>query len=147
MELLEVLMSVEIFDNLTENELSEIGALCQPMSLSKGMKITEQGTQGEEMYIIAHGFVEVKVTTPGQDIPRQVVNLGPGQLVGEMVLVDRGLRSATTVSLSEHTVLYKINHQEFEKLCSEKTNIGYKVMRNIASDLSFKLRHQNLQTE
>jgi hypothetical protein len=29
-------------------------------------------------------------------------------------------------------------------LCEKDTNMGYMVMRNIATDLSFKLRHRNL---
>ena len=29
-------------------------------------------------------------------------------------------------------------------LCEQDTDIGYKVMRNLAADMSFKLRHRNL---
>lgn len=146
MDLLSILKTIDFFEGLTEIELEQIGALCTRLQLPRGDTITQQGSYGDELYIIAEGFVEVRVSSGSNEPDRSVVNLGPGQLVGEMVLVDKGTRSATTVSLSEPTVLYRIKHDEFEKLCEQNTNIGYKVMRNIASDLSFKLRHQNLQT-
>jgi hypothetical protein len=31
-------------------------------------------------------------------------------------------------------------------LCERDTHIGYVVMRNLAADISFKLRHQHLAT-
>jgi CRP-like cAMP-binding protein len=147
MTILTVLHSVEIFEGLSEDELIQIGEICKQINIQSGHTITTQDTFGDELFIVAEGFVEVRVVTPGKESARSVVNLGPGQLVGEMVLVDKGLRSATTISLSDPTILYRINHIELENLFEHNTNIGYKVMRNIASDLSFKLRHHNMQTE
>jgi len=42
-------------------------------------------------------------------------------------------------------VLYAIPHKDFWDLCTNDCQIGFIVMRNIAVDLSFKLRHRNLQ--
>ena len=37
-----------------------------------------------------------------------------------------------------------IDRDAFTRLCNEDKAIGYIVMRNMAVDLSFKLRHRNL---
>jgi CRP-like cAMP-binding protein len=69
--------------------------------------------------------------------------LGQGQTFGEMGLVDRGARSAT-VRAGTDTEVYAINCHDFLNLCHENTHLGFLVMRNIAADLSFKLRYRNL---
>ena len=68
------------------------------------------------------------------------MGVGPGA-VG---LLDRGLRSATVNAKADNTALYAISRDDFVKLCEQDTRIGYIVMRNVAADLSFKLRHYNL---
>ncbi|GAG41297.1 unnamed protein product, partial [marine sediment metagenome] len=47
-------------------------------------------------------------------------------------------------TVADGTVLYAISRDDFIELCDEDTRIGYVIMRNIAADLSFKLRHYNL---
>jgi CRP-like cAMP-binding protein len=61
-----------------------------------------------------------------------------------MALVDRGPRSATVRAISKETIVQVISRDDFEELCEKNHHLGYVVMRNIAADLSFKLRHQHL---
>ncbi len=77
-------------------------------------------------------------------VEQAVVQLGDGQIVGEMALVDRGPRSATVRVVSDGAVLQVISAGDFLRLCDEDHQLGYLVMRNMAADLSFKLRHRNL---
>jgi CRP-like cAMP-binding protein len=67
-----------------------------------------------------------------------------GQIFGEMALVDRGARSASVRCCRDNTVLSYIKGSDFTALCESDTEIGYIVMRNMAADLSFKLRYHNL---
>ena len=69
------------------------------------------------------------------------------QLIGEMALVDHGPRSATVKAVQDPTYVQVIKHDEFEALCQRNTQIGYRVMQNLAVDLSFKLRHRNLSED
>jgi CRP-like cAMP-binding protein len=62
-----------------------------------------------------------------------------------MALIDRGERSATIRALEDGTELFVIPREDFWTLCDADHHIGYIVMRNIAFDLSFKLRHRNLR--
>jgi CRP-like cAMP-binding protein len=61
-----------------------------------------------------------------------------------MALVDKGARSATVKAIIDPTVVQAIRAEDFDRICNQNTHIGFIVMRNLASDISFKLRHRNL---
>ena len=61
-----------------------------------------------------------------------------------MALVDGGPRSASLRAISDPTVVQVIHRSDFEQLCTKNTRLGYIVFRNLAADLSFKLRIRNL---
>ena len=141
MDTVELLRGVDIFEGLTDHELKRIAGICREARYAKGQVVTTQGEEGEEMYVVRDGLVEVTVGETSE--PRTVVNLGTGQVVGEMALVDRGPRSATVRCVTD-AVLNVIQREAFEKLCQSDTQIGMVVYRNLAADLSFKLRHRHL---
>jgi CRP/FNR family cyclic AMP-dependent transcriptional regulator len=141
-EILKLLREVELFDGLTDADLKMVAALCKVRKYRAGDLLTEQGKNGRELYIISDGLVEVIVHEPTSD--RVILNLGTGQLIGEMSLVDQGPRSATVKAVHDPTIVQVIRYKDFESLCKQDTNIGYRVMQNLAADLSFKLRHSNL---
>lgn len=139
-----IIREIELFDGLKESEVAEITAICRERRLQPGELLARQGERGDEMYIITEGFVEVLLGGRGENPPRVIVNLGPGQVTGEMALLDQGPRSATVRAVSDPTIVQTIQRQAFEALCRKNTQIGYIVMRNLALDLVFKLRHRNL---
>ena len=143
MNVIDALQGVELFDGLTTNELQAVAALCEERRLKRGDVLIQQGQPGLELYIVTEGFVEVVRQSNGGD-QHVVVQLGPGQIVGEMALVDQGPRSATVRALNTPTVVQVIPKAAFDALCERNTTIGYKVMRNMAADLSFRIRHRNL---
>lgn len=136
----EILRGVELFDGLTDDDLEQVASLCQEREIAPGELLVKEGDRGDELFIITNGFVEVLLETPR----RVVVNLGRGQITGEMALVDGGPRSATLRAISEPTVVQVIHRSDFDNLCDSNTRLGYIVFRNLAADLSFKLRHRNL---
>jgi CRP-like cAMP-binding protein len=147
MELVKLLRSVELFDGLTDNQVKELAAISDERTYKRHQLVFNQGDDGDRLYVVRSGFVEVIVDdAQSEDEPRTIVNLGTGQVFGEMALVDRGKRSATVRSVDDGTVINSISREDFNNLCETNTAIGYVVMRNIAADLSFKLRHRNLST-
>jgi CRP-like cAMP-binding protein len=141
----ELLRGVELFEGLEDEDLIEVAAICEQRQLKDGEVLAKQGEIGKELFIVSDGLVEVTVRE--RTVPRVVVNLGTGQLIGEMSLVDHGPRSATVRAIHTPTIVQVIQHDDFEELCQRNTRIGYMVMSNLAADLSFKLRHRNLSEE
>ena len=140
----EILGSVELFEGITPAELQAISLICKEITFKSGEVITRQGETGDDLYIVLDGYVEVLHSGTSPELsPRTIVHLGKGQIFGEMALVDHGPRSATVRAASDPTKLLKIHCDEFEQECEENHHLGYVIMRNIAADLSFKLRHRH----
>jgi CRP-like cAMP-binding protein len=140
----------EIFVGLPEDKLKQVLAIGRVRSYDAGETVISEGDPSDELYLVQDGMVEVLVSggpvpdVPGAHTLTAVVQLGRGQIFGEMALVDRGVRSATIRCVQDDTILFVIPQDGFHKLCDEDHHIGYIVMRNVARDLSFKLRHRNL---
>ncbi len=141
-DLLQILKTVELFRDLSEDQLEQIGNISKREVYSRGDIICKQGETGDAMYVISSGQVEISVRDH-QGNTYSALYLGKGQLVGEMALVDEGTRSASVIGLDDETAVYSIANEKFTALCVADTAIGYIMMRNIAQDLSFKLRHRD----
>ena len=141
-----LLRGVLVFDGLNEAELKRIAGICREARFAKGEALTTQGTEGNEMFVVRSGLLEVRVGQLGTGIlpPHTVVHLGDGQVVGEMSLVDHGPRSATVRCATAECHVLVIQRDAFEALCQADHHIGMLVYRNLAADLSFKLRHRHL---
>jgi CRP-like cAMP-binding protein len=145
---LRLLKQLDIFNALSEQELSKVAQLCDEATYRSGDVILNVNEPADSLYLIRRGNVEV-VTRPdvaeADVLPGDAVRitLGQGQIFGEMGLVDRGARSATVWAVSD-TDVYMVDYERFLALCDQSPTLGYQVMRNIAADLSFKLRHRNL---
>lgn len=141
-QLLNILKSAELFRDLTDNQLSQIETISKKETYAKGETICKQGDPGDSMYVISSGQVEINVRDQHGNT-YSALYLGAGQLVGEFALVDEGPRSASVIGVEDETVVYTIPNDRFTELCVTDTGIGYVMMRNIAQDLSFKLRHRD----
>jgi CRP-like cAMP-binding protein len=138
----QLLRYVSLFRGLTDEQLGRIARITHAETYGAEAVIFEQGAEGGKMYVVSNGQVEIQVKGSSGAVT-SVLILGQGQVFGEMALVDQGTRSASVVALQDGTQVYAIAGAEFSALCSEDTAIGYIMMRNIAQDLSFKIRHQN----
>ena len=147
-EIKEFLRKLDMFNGLSDEELSSVAALCSEGSYRAGDIILNIKDPTENFYLIRSGTVQI-ITNPDiletkpELADAVMVNLGQGQSFGEMGLVDHGARSAT-VRAGSDTEVYAINCSQFQELCFQDTHLGFLVMRNIAADLSFKLRYRNL---
>ncbi len=153
MEKVDILRQTDIFFDLTNAQLEMLSSICDERTVKLGDIIFEENSPGSEMYIISRGAIEILVdpTTvggPGSKkrgaSPVTIATLRTGQTFGEVVLVDQGLRTASARCAEADTQLLAIPREKFMKLCDTYPEMGYRVMRNIASDLSFKIRGSDL---
>lgn len=144
MDLTQLLRGVELFHGLRDTDLEEVAAIFEETSYPAGELIAKQGDPGDALYLVTDGFVEVTIEEGSRQTPQVLVNLGQGQIFGEMALVDQGPRSANVKAINNPTIVQTVRREAFEALCQHNTRVGYIVMRNIAADLSFKLRQRHI---
>lgn len=146
LEVTQFLEKVDLFGGLSDDMLAKVAGLCQPQSYRAGSAIIERGDPPDNFYLVRAGTVKILTAPENQPerfVEATVITLGRGQSFGEMGLIDNGTRSAT-VKAATGTDVYVINCKQFRDLCEADTTLGYRIMRNIAADLSFKLRYRNL---
>jgi len=129
-----------MFQGLDDAQLNALAGISHERTYDAGAVVFSEGDAGDGIYIIGQGQVGVQqVDDHGEASPS--IYLGEGQVVGEMALIDGAKRSASIVTVDQGTQIYHISTEDFTALCQRNTDIGYIMMRNIAQDLSFKLRH------
>jgi CRP/FNR family cyclic AMP-dependent transcriptional regulator len=153
MEKIDILRRTDIFYDLSAAQLEMLASLCEERFVKLGDIIFEENNQGDEMFVIARGAVEILVDPsivggPGAkkrgSMPVTIATLRSGQTFGEIALVDQGLRTASARCAETETQLLAIPRSRFMKLCDTYPEMGYRVMRNIAADLAFKIRGSDL---
>lgn len=141
-ELIPFLKQVSFFRGLTSSQLDRVAGLIQTETYQAREVIINQDTPGSKMYLVGSGQVEV-IVHDGNGRMHSALILGAGQLFGEMALLDQGNRSATVLALADDTTLYTLEEPEFTAFCKADTGIGYIMMRNLALEMSIKIRHKN----
>lgn len=146
---LHTLQDADIFYGLEPEHLARIEAVCTEIALPKGTLVFAENSPGDEMYVVTSGAVEIQVDPAmlGVEIdarPTTIATLRTGQVFGEIVLVDQGLRSASAKVAEDNTHLLSIKRADLISLCEQDHELGYLLMRNIAEELAFKIRGTDL---
>jgi len=150
-EFANTLRQADMFYDLTPQQLDKIAALCSEVTPDKGEIIFEENSSSDELYLVAGGEVDILVN-PALVRPAAGQSRGPviittirrGQTFGEIALVDQGLRSASAQCAARRTRLLVIPRDQLIELCDADPDLGYRLMRNIAADLAFKIRGTDL---
>jgi CRP-like cAMP-binding protein len=98
-----------------------------------GRVILRQGTVGDCMYVVQEGEVEVFVERDGKEVRLAV--RGPGDIVGEMAIFEREVRSASVRALGRARVL-TLDKKNFMRRVHEDPSLAF----NIVQTLSHRLR-------
>jgi len=144
MSIVPLLTKVDILNGLSESQLEKVAKLCREKTCNADDIIFRENDTSSELYLIQDGLVEITRSVPEPGTEKSIVTLGKGQIFGEMALVDEGPRSASAHCIADGTRLWVAKRADFISLCEKDTSIGFIVMRNVAADLSFKLRHSHL---
>jgi CRP-like cAMP-binding protein len=105
------LQGVPWFEGCTKDELAEVAALCERLSIDRGEVILREGRLGRELFVIISGTATV--TRDGL-----VVNmLGPGDYFGELAAIESTPRTATVTATTDLDVLV-IGPREFDSIMS-----------------------------
>lgn len=105
------LAHVPLFSKLDTQEQQGLFALMQRVEIPANEPIFWRGDRGESLYIVHEGRVAVSVPSErGEHVP--VATIGPGELFGEISLLDGGPRTATCRA-AEDSVLYTLERADF----------------------------------
>jgi CRP-like cAMP-binding protein len=124
------LKAAPLFSSTPEPVLAELAGILHELELPAGSLVFTKGELGTCMYIIAAGRVRVF------DGPRTLIELGFGEVVGEMAILDTEPRSAD-VEAMEDLLLLRLDQGPFYELMEDR----FEIARGIILTLSRRLRH------
>jgi HD-GYP domain-containing protein (c-di-GMP phosphodiesterase class II) len=95
----EELAAVEMLAALPAEPLAELAATARPRLFSPAEVIIREGDVGDSLHIVRSG--QVKVVRPSRDASLVLQTLGPGQVFGELAVLNSANRLATVVAVEE----------------------------------------------
>jgi CRP/FNR family cyclic AMP-dependent transcriptional regulator len=134
----EQLKRIELFTGLKAEALELISQVATEESHTLGTKIFQHGDAGDKLYLILEGRVRISREVPGMGEEALAV-LGPGQVFGEMALLDESPRSADA-RVHERCRLLAIPKDGFDDLLFLHKDLAYEVLWSIVRMLVGRLR-------
>jgi len=96
-----LLRGVEFLEALTSEHFDRLASEAQIVPYPAGAAVVRQGDEGDSLFVVAEGRVEVSVHALGGGPERPLATLGPGDYFGEMSLLTGAPRSATIRTVEE----------------------------------------------
>ena len=103
------LKGVPLFQGMTEQALEAVAGLAGEIQFADGQEVTVEGEPGDSFFVIVDG--RLRVSRHGSTVR----DLGPGDFLGEISLIDGRPRSATTVAIGSVDALV-IERPAFQEL-------------------------------
>jgi CRP/FNR family transcriptional regulator, cyclic AMP receptor protein len=143
---MDALGSLDMFQNLSNEDLGKIYSRAKEETYPSGALILREGASGGMLHVIMEGRVEVRKKTPGGE-EKPLATLGPGTVFGEMSLFD-GFPYSANVVATEETRTLSMFRNDFMALAESEPAVAFRVTVNLLNILSLKLRktNENLMT-
>lgn len=123
-----------IFSALDEKEIDYLIDVSDEKEYEKGDVIIREGAQGNSVYIIGFGAVEVVLPWRGEQT-LHLTTLGKGEFFGEVALFEKPSRRSASVIAAERCVLLEIEGGEFLGIAKKHPEIVMDVIEKVTSRL------------
>ena len=140
--MLAVLSGVELFQALPADGLTILVREGQRRSFSSGSHLMLQGELGTSLHVILEGLVRIERWDREHREPLVLAVLGPGEVIGEMGVLDGAPRSATVTAI-EDTETWEITAGALTDLVMRYPAVSLALLRT----LSRRLRSTNERVE
>ncbi len=132
----EHLNQFQIFRNVLIDSVWELLCKCEVRKLDDQEVLLERGQSNRTMYLVLDGSLKVFLDDNHQ---REAAELGQGQAVGELSVIDGSTASAFVVSVGE-TILLCVDEKTFWQL----THASHVFCTNLLAMLSLRVRSSNI---
>jgi CRP-like cAMP-binding protein len=132
--MLEVLSQVPIFRDLPPDALARLIEQSRVRTFDAGEHLMRQGEASECMHVVLRGRVQVERSHHNLQEPIVLAELGAGDVVGEMGILDGEPRSATVRALEETTTL-EIGQDTLAQLVLKFSSVSSSLLRLLSRRL------------
>jgi CRP-like cAMP-binding protein len=122
-----------LFRGVADADLAAIAPMLRQRRYRTGETIFHEGDPGDAMHVIASGRAKISIESLEGD-EAILVTLGPGEVFGELVLLDGAPRSADAIAV-EPTVTYILALPDFGPLIANNEAFRSAILHNLAQEL------------
>lgn len=127
-----------LLQGVNDAEIARLAAICEERSMAAGTTVFIENMPGESLFVIRAGSVRVsRMFAEGDE--KNLVALGPGDIFGEMAIID-GMPRAATARVVEDAQLISLRKKDFEGLCQNDPALGLKLVVNIVRGFNQRTR-------
>ena len=130
----DTLAHVELFAGLEKKDLQLIAGACKERKYSAGSRLIKQGDTGVGLYVITSGTVHITKETNPDKAETDLGTVGPGNVLGEMSLLDDLPRSANVTAVTDVTALL-LPVWEFRTTLRNQPDISLKLLATLSRRL------------
>jgi len=130
----DALKDIQFLNVLSPKYLQQIAQISKYRDLKGGEFIFHEGDPAKHVYLIASGSVSLKICAGGMGA-KQIVTLGPGELLGWSALTTHPEFVATAVAKGP-VRLVEIDGTKLHGLCEADQEFGYELLRRTLQALS-----------
>jgi CRP-like cAMP-binding protein len=128
------LAKAELMAALSDTARARLAQNGSAVSIDPGNLLFSKGDKGDALYVLMEGEVEVRISNEaGRDV--RIASLKPYALIGEMAVLDGGMRSADICAIRRSRFLRISRDQALAAFESEP-----KALLNIVAEMSRRLR-------
>lgn len=128
----DALRGLPYFADLPDKLILSVCDGSETVEVDEGAVIIEEGSDSVEMYVVIEGEMVVTKHTEAKEI--ELARIGPGDVVGEMALLDNSPRMAT-VRAAQKSRLIRVPAEAFEDLLMDS-----RVVRRMFRTVTVRLR-------
>jgi len=130
---------MEILRDFNPQEIQALERKLTRKTFNKGEIIVKEGDTDRNLFFLVKGLVSVRIHLPESDRYKRLITYSAGVTFGEMAFLDGSPRSADVWS-EEDSETYVLSPDVFDVLQAESPQIAIKLIRNIALEMSDRLR-------
>lgn len=135
------LAKAELMAALTAETRARLAKQGAPCTVEPGNLLFAKGDKGDALFVLLEGEVEVRTSTEaGKDV--RLASLKPYSVIGEMAVLDGGVRSADICAIRRSRFLRIHRDQALAVLESEP-----KALLKLVAEMSKRLRHADSALE
>lgn len=113
--------------------LEEVGAAMREVRFPTGTQIFARGDPGDALFLVVGGRIRISILTPdGREL--SFTHAVPGDIVGEIAVLDGSPRSASATALSDVEAL-RLSQSEFNRLVDRHSSLARAAIRLLCARL------------
>ena len=136
-DMTEFLRATDLGRGLNDEEADKLAGLARDVEYTAGEKVFEQGELNDALFIVRSGVVDIQINR-GEGM-KFVISMHQGHMFGDMAFVDTRARSGKAKAAVDSQILV-FSKEEYDKFAQEEPKAALKVMTNIATVLSARIR-------